>query len=197
MMSEAQVSITHVHYILSSLLYNGRRCFLSLYTVYACKQLFGKHVCPLNMLNPHCVLLSLLTVPPPVFSRPNWPCRSSWPRAWQLASCPTPSPNQLCAQWQLTHWLCATLWAPLPSSRPPSWALHCFGLPLVRCGPHTRQSSSPPTKDVTHPPCELLPCPLYQTPGPTSVWPTWQNVTCKLCSKPDLRWKQCTSPETR
>lgn len=106
------------------------------------------------------VLLSLLTVAPPVFSRPNWPCRSSWPRAWQLASCPAPSPHQLCARWQLTHWLYVTQWAPPPSSRPPSLAPHCFGLPRGRCGPHTRPSSFLLTKDLTSFPFDLHPCPF-------------------------------------
>lgn len=86
--------------------------------------------------------------PLPVFFRPNWRCRSSWPRVWQLASCPAPSPHQLCAQWQLTHWLCATRWAPPLSSRPHSWALHCSGLPRGLCGPLTPLSSSPLTKDL-------------------------------------------------
>lgn len=125
-----------------------------------CVQMCGRtySICPVQVLCPHCVLLSLLTVAPPVFSRPNWPCRSSWPRAWQLASCPAPSPHQLCARWQLTHWLCATQWAPPPSSRPPSWALHCFGLPRGRCGPHTHPSSFLLTKDLTYFPFDLHPC---------------------------------------
>lgn len=122
---------------------------------------FGKRVCSLNILCPPCILLSLLTItPPPVFTRPNWPCRSSWPRAWQLASCPAPSPRQLCAQWQLTRWLCAIQWAPPPSSRPHSWAQHCFGLPRGHCGPHTHPSSSPPTRDLTYFPSELHSCPF-------------------------------------
>lgn len=117
----------------------------------------------------------LLTVAPPVFSRPNWPCRSSWPRVWQLASCPAPSPHQLCARWQPTHWLYAIQWAPPPSSRPPSLAPHCFGLPQGRCGPHTHPSSFLLTKDLTSFPFDLHPLSLYQTTGPPSVWPTWQR----------------------
>lgn len=137
---------------------------MNMQLLYVCKQgpwvwgtcLLVKHICP------PCVLLSRLTSTPPVFSRPNWPCRSSWPRAWQLASCPAPLPHQLCAQWQLTHWLCATQWAPPPSSRPHSWALHCFGLLRGRCGPHTHPSSSPPTRDLTYFPFELHSCPFIK-----------------------------------
>ena len=117
----------------------------------------GEACFQVQVLCPHC---ALLIVPPPVFSRPSWPCRSSWPRAWRLASCPAPSPSQPCAQWRLTRWLCATQWAPPPSSRPPSWALHCFDLLRGHCGPHTHPSSSPPTKDLTHFSFELHPCPF-------------------------------------
>lgn len=119
--------------------------------------------------------------PHPVFSRPNWPCRSSWPRAWQLASCPAPSPHQLCAQWQLTRWRCATQWAPPPSSRPHSWAPHCFGPPQGRCGPHTHPSSSPPIRDVTYFPSEHHTCPFTK---PSLVWPTWQRPHANYAACP-------------
>lgn len=125
-----------------------------------CMQMCVKTYLPGGGALPYLSSYSLLTIAPPVFSRPNWPCRSSWPRVWQLASCPAPSPHQLCAQWRLTHWLCATQWAPLPSSRPPSWALHCSGLPQGHCGPHTHPSSFLLTKDLTCSPSDLHPCPF-------------------------------------
>lgn len=112
---------------------------------------------PLSSLSSHTFSFCLL--------RPNWLCRSSWPKLWQLASCPAPSPSPLCAQWPPTPWLCATQWAPPPSSRPPSWALHCSGLPQGRCGPHTPPSSSPLTEDFTCSPYDLsLPFTAPQAP---------------------------------
>lgn len=126
------------------------------------------HCCVLPSL---CPSLASYRSPIPVFSRPNWPCRSSWPRVWLLASCPAPSPHQLCAQWLLTRWLCATRWAPPPSSRPHSWALHCSGLLRGRCGPRTHPSSSPLIKDLTGIPVKLWPCPFTKSKALVLVWP--------------------------
>lgn len=164
-----------------------------------CKPLW-QHVWPAGVFCPLCPVWPLcprcpLTLAPPVFSRPNWPCRSSWPRLWQLASCPVPSPSQLCARWPPTHWLCATQWAPPPSSRPPSWAQHCSGLLRGHCGPHTPPSSSPLTEDFTCSPSDFsLPSSIPQALLEVSHM---TELTRKLCSQPDSQWSECTSPDAQ